>query len=159
MMLIARDDIAEFPPALHPNVVYVRTAELLKQFLLSKLINAEYAAYRCRTFALLQQRTRCCYLKTLCENLAEKSYEVLCDEQKRVGHHRLSLLSNSARKRYISSMKKIFSRTSSTAESPRQSLKSNEKKTRTSKKLIRMGKSMDSVDPRQQLSATHSLPQ
>ena len=72
-----------FPPILHRNVVYVRTAEQLKPFILSKLINAEYAAYRCRTFSLLQERTRCSYLKTLCENLTEKSYEILCDEQKR----------------------------------------------------------------------------
>ncbi|UJR08987.1 hypothetical protein I4U23_013237 [Adineta vaga] len=158
MMLIARDDIEEFPPYLHKNVVYVRTAEQLKPFILSKLINAEYAAYRCRTFALLQKRTRCSYLKTLCENLSEKSYEILCDEQKRVGHHRLSLLSTSARKRYLSSMKKIFSRSSSISDSPRQSLKSNEKKTKASKKLIRLGKSMDSVDLHPRLSVANSLP-
>ncbi|CAF1244675.1 unnamed protein product [Adineta ricciae] len=156
MMLIARDNIQEFSPILHPNVVYVRTAEHLKPFILSKLINAEYAAYRCRTFALLQQRTRCSYLKTLCENLSEKSYEVLCDEQKRVGHHRLSLLSNSARKRYLFSMKKIFSRSSSISDSPRQSLKSSEKKTKASKKLIRLGKSMDSVDAHPRLSLANS---
>ncbi len=93
-MLIARDDIEEFPPILQPNVVYVRTAEQLKPFILSKLINAEYAAYRCRTFSLLQERTRCSYLKILCENLAEKSYDLLCDEYKRTSHRRLSLLSN-----------------------------------------------------------------
>ncbi|CAF4768592.1 unnamed protein product, partial [Rotaria sp. Silwood1] len=67
IMLIARDDIEEFPPYLQKNIVYVRTAEQLKPFILSKLINAEYAAYRCRTFSLLQERTRCSYLKTLCE--------------------------------------------------------------------------------------------
>jgi hypothetical protein len=157
-MLVARDDIEEFPPILHPNVVYVRTADQLKPFILSKLINAEYAAYRCRTFSLLQERTRCSYLKTLCENLSEKSYETLCDEQKRVGHRRLSLLSNSTRKRYLSSMKKIFTRNNSTSDSPRQSIKSNEQKTKTSKKLSRLGKSMDSVDNHQRLSATISLP-
>ncbi|CAF0750967.1 unnamed protein product [Adineta steineri] len=159
IMLIAREDIEEFPPNLYRNVVYVRTAEQLKPFILSKLINAEYAAYRCRTFSLLQQRTRCSYLKTLCENLSEKSYETLCDEQKRVGHRRLSLLSNSARKRYLSSMKKIFTRSNSAADSPRQSIKSNEpKKTKTSKKLMRLGKSMDSVEDNPRLSATKSLP-
>ncbi|CAF4870237.1 unnamed protein product, partial [Rotaria sp. Silwood1] len=65
MVLVTRDDIEVFPPILQRNVVYVRSAEQLKPFILSKLINAEYAAYRCRTFSLLQERTRCSYLKTL----------------------------------------------------------------------------------------------
>jgi hypothetical protein len=145
-MLVARDDIEEFPPFLQPNVVYVRTAEQLKPFILSKLINAEYAAYRCRTFSLLQERTRCSYLKTLCENLSEKSYENLCDDQKRISHGRLSLLSNSTRKRYLSSMKKMFTRSNSTQDRPRQSVKSDQGKVRASKKLLRLGKSMDSAE-------------
>ena len=146
-MLIARDDIQEFPPALHSNVVFVRTAEQLKPFILSKLINAEYAAYRCRTFSLLQERTRCSYLKTLCENLSEKSYEILCDESKRDGHRRSSLLSNSGRKRYLSSMKKMFSRSNSTPDGPRHSIKSDPTKHRSSKKLLRLGRSMDTESP------------
>jgi hypothetical protein len=151
-MLVARDDIEEFPPLLQPNVVYVRTAEQLKPFILSKLINAEYAAYRCRTFSLLQERTRCSYLKTLCENLSEKPYEILCDEQKRVGHRRLSLLSNSTRKRYLSSMKKMFTRSNSTQDGARQSTKSEQGKVRTSKKLLKLGKSMDSAEDYQRSS-------
>jgi hypothetical protein len=150
-MLVARDDIEEFPPLLQPNVVYVRTAEQLKPFILSKLINAEYAAYRCRTFSLLQERTRCSYLKTLCENLSEKPYEILCDEQKRVGR-RLSLLSNSTRKRYLSSMKKMFTRSNSTQDGARQSTKSEQGKVRTSKKLLKLGKSMDSAEDHQRSS-------
>ncbi len=123
MTLVTRDDIETFPPILHRNVVYVRNTEHLKPFILSKLINAEYAAYHCRTFALLQERTRCSYLKTLCENLTEKSYDLLCDEQKRASHRRLSLLSNSTKKRYFSSVKKIFTRSNSTPDGP-QSIKS-----------------------------------
>ena len=145
-MLIARDDIADFPPFLQPNVVYVRTAEQLKPFILSKLINAEYAAYRCRTFSLLQERTRCSYLKTLCENLSEKPYENLCDEHKRVNHRRLSLLSNSTRKRYLSSMKKIFTKSHSAQDEHRDSIKSEQGKVKPNKKLMRLGKSMDSVE-------------
>jgi hypothetical protein len=158
-MLVARDDIEEFPPFLQPNVVYVRTAEQLKPFILTKLINAEYAAYRCRTFSLLQERTRCSYLKSLCENLSEKSYEILCDEQKRGSHRRLSLLSNSTRKRYLSSMKKMFSRTNSTQDSTRQSIKSDQGKVKISKKLLRLGKSMDSVEDHQRSSTASSLPE
>jgi hypothetical protein len=124
MTLVTRDDIETFPPILHRNVVYVRTAEQLKPFILSKLINAEYSAYRCRTFSLLQERTRCSYLKTLCENLTEKSYDLLCDEQKRASQRRLSLLSNSNKKRYFSNMKKMFTRSYSTSDGPQQSMKS-----------------------------------
>jgi hypothetical protein len=120
MALVTRDGIESFPPTLHRNVVYVRTAEQLKPFILSKLINAEFAAYRCRTFSLLQERTRCSYLKTLCENLTEKSFDILCDEQKRASQRRLSLLSNSSKKRYFSNMKKIFTRSNSTPDGGQQ---------------------------------------
>lgn len=123
MQLVTRDDIESFPPILQRNVVYVRTAEQLKPFILSKLINAEYASYRCRTFALLQERTRCSYLKTLCENLTEKSYDLLCDEQKRSSHRRLSILSNSTKKRYFSNMKKMFTRSNSIPDSSQNSTK------------------------------------
>ncbi|CAF4043900.1 unnamed protein product [Rotaria sp. Silwood2] len=158
IMLIARDDIENFPPHLPKNIVYVRTAEQLKPFILSKLINAEYAAYRCRTFSLLQERTRCSYLKTLCENLSDKNYEILCDERKRSSHRRLSLLSNSTRKRYLSSMKKIFTRSNSTPDGPRQSIKSDQIKIKPNKKLLRLGKSMDSAENHQRLSITGSSP-
>lgn len=149
-MMITRDGIEEFPPYLLPNVVYIRTAENLKSFLLAKLINAEYAAYRCRTFSLLQERTRSSFLKNLCENLTEKPYEQLCDEQKRVGHRRASILSNSARKRYFTSMKKMFTRSSTISdETPqRDSTKSESEKPKISKKLMKLGKSMDSVEDR-----------
>lgn len=146
-MLIARDDVEHFRPILQPNVVYIRTAENLKSFLLAKLINAEYAAYRCGTFSLLQERTRCSFLKNLCENLSEKSYEQLCDEYKRLGNRRSSILSNSARKRYLSSMKKIFIRSSTISDSTnRDSVKSEQEKSKRSKKLMRLGKSMESVE-------------
>ncbi|CAF4090307.1 unnamed protein product, partial [Rotaria sp. Silwood1] len=130
-----------------------------KPFILSKLINAEYAAYRCRTFSLLQERTRCSYLKTLCENLSDKNYEILCDEQKRPSHRRLSLLSNSTRKRYLSSMKKIFTRSNSTPDGPRLSIKSDQIKIKPNKKLLRLGKSMDSAENHQRLSMTASSPE
>ncbi|CAF1662431.1 unnamed protein product [Adineta ricciae] len=166
MTLVTRDDIELFPPILQRNVVYVRTAENLKPFILSKLINAEYAAYRCRTFSLLQERTRCSYLKTLCENLTEKSYDLLCDEQKRASNRRLSILSNSSKKRYFSNVKKMFTRSNSTPDGPPpQSSKSeqitNEKDRRKNgKKLLRLGKSVDNDDNvvNQRASVAISLP-
>lgn len=145
-MLVARDDIGEFSPMLYPNIVYLRTAEQLKPFILSKLINAEYAAYRCRTFALLQERTRCSFLKTLCEHVSEKAYETLCDEQKRSSHRRSSILSNPSRRRYLSSMKKIFTRSHTLPDGRRESVKSDQMKTKINKKLLRSGKSVDVED-------------
>ena len=124
MTLVTRDDIKPFPPICHRNVVYVRNAEQLKPFILSKLINAEYAAYRCRTFSLLQERTRCSYLKTLCENLTGKSYHLLCDEQKRSSHRRLSLLSNSTKGRYFLNMKKMFIRSNTSPDNSQKTVKS-----------------------------------
>lgn len=152
IMLIAREDIEEFPPSLQPNTVYTRTAEQLKSFLLSKLINAEYAAYRCRTFSLLQERTRFSFLKNLCENLTEKSFENLCEEHKRFQRRRSSILSNSTRKRYLSSVKKIFTKSNSMDPSNRQSTKSEQGKIKPNKKLIKLGKSMDSVEDYQHYS-------
>ncbi|CAF2070223.1 unnamed protein product [Rotaria magnacalcarata] len=162
MIIVTRDDIEAFPPMLQRNVVYVRTAEQLKQFILTKLINAEYAAYRCRTFALLQERTRCSYLKTLCENLIEKSYDLLCDEQKRASHRRLSMLSNSTKKRYFSNMKKMFTRSNSTPDGPQPSRKSDQSMTdkerrKNGKKFIRPGKSTN-ADSNPRSSITISLP-
>lgn len=155
-MLIARDDIEDFPPYLQKNVVYVRTAEQLKPFILSKLINAEYAAYRCKTFSLLQERTRCSYLKILCENISDKSYEILYDESKHPNHRRSSILSNSTRKRYLSSMKKLFTRSNTMQDDSRHSIKSDQVKVKPSKKLVRLGKSMDSADGHQRYSIASS---
>lgn len=145
-MLVTRENVEEFPPVLQPNTVYIRTAEQLKPFLLSKLINAEYAAYRCRTFSLLQERTRCSYLKNLCESLTEKSFDSLCEEYKQFQRRRSSILSNSTRKRYLSSVKKMFTKSNSTETSTRTSVKSEQGKVKPNKKLIRLGKSMDSVE-------------
>ncbi|CAF0801349.1 unnamed protein product [Adineta steineri] len=168
MTIVTRDDIKPFPPTLHRNVVYVRTAEQLKPFILSKLINAEYAAYRCRTFSLLQERTRCSYLKTLCENLTEKSYDSLCDEKKRASNRRLSILSNSSKKRYFSNVKKIFTRSNSTPDGPQPSSSSNKseqiindkERRKSGKRLLRLGKSIDNDNDNdnQRSSIAVSLP-
>ncbi|CAF0724185.1 unnamed protein product [Didymodactylos carnosus] len=150
--LVTRRGIEPFNPILQNNCVYPKSADYLKSFILTKLINAEYACYRCRTFSLLQERTRCSYLKTLCENLTTKSYDMLCDEYKS-SQRRSSVLSNSVKKRYFSSMRKIFGRshstpdgrisTSATSSKPLTSTLSNESETnekdrrKNSKKLSR----------------------
>ena len=57
-----------------------------------------------------------------------------------------SILSNSTRKRYLSSVKKMFTKSNSTETSTRTSVKSEQGKVKPNKKLIRLGKSMDSVE-------------
>lgn len=143
MMLVSRYDIEPFPPRLHRNTVYVRNAEKLRDFILTKLINAEYAAYRCRTFSLLQERTRSSYLKTLCETLAEKTYETLCDEKKRSSHRRTSVLSNYSRKKYLPSMSKLFRRSQTLPDESRHSIKSDHVQLKSAKKLTRTVHSVD----------------
>lgn len=143
MMLITRDDVPKFSPSLTSNTIYARNGDLLKSFVLSKLINAEYAAYRCRTFSLLQERTRYSYLKTLCETLTEKSFETLCDGKKRSSHRRSSLLSNSNRKKYLSPLTKFFTRSQTLPDGTRHSIKSDQVKFKSSKKLARTSHSLE----------------
>ncbi|CAF3418281.1 unnamed protein product, partial [Rotaria sp. Silwood2] len=55
-------------------------------------------------------------------------------------------------------MKKIFTRSNSTPDGPRQSIKSDQIKIKPNKKLLRLGKSMDSAENHQRLSITGSSP-
>lgn len=72
----ARDDVPFFGPTLpNPSVFYKGTE--LKEFLLTKLINAENACYKAEKFAKLELRTRSCLLQNLVEELKEKTREFL----------------------------------------------------------------------------------
>lgn len=99
----ARDDVPFFGPTL-PNPAVFRHGPEFKQFLLTKLVNAENACYKAHKFAQLevshrlsfeksvlnlrkmyltclvvfwQMRTRTSLLHTLCEQLKEKTREFL----------------------------------------------------------------------------------
>ncbi|KAJ8371391.1 hypothetical protein SKAU_G00114190 [Synaphobranchus kaupii] len=64
----ARDDVPFFGPAL-PDPAVFRKGPELHEFLLTKLINAEYACYKADKFAKLEERTRAALLETLYEEL------------------------------------------------------------------------------------------
>ncbi|KAM8927901.1 rap1 GTPase-activating protein 1 [Pelodytes ibericus] len=64
----ARDDVPFFGPPLPDPAVFHKGQEF-HEFLLTKLINAEYACYRAEKFAKLEERTRAALLETLYEEL------------------------------------------------------------------------------------------
>lgn len=64
----ARDDVPFFGPAL-PDPAIFRKGPEFHDFLLTKLINAEYACYKAEKFAKLEERTRTALLETLYEEL------------------------------------------------------------------------------------------
>ncbi|XP_026097577.1 rap1 GTPase-activating protein 1-like isoform X14 [Carassius auratus] len=64
----ARDDVPFFGPPL-PNPAIFKRGPEFHEFLLTKLINAEYACYKAEKFAKLEERTRSALLETLYEEL------------------------------------------------------------------------------------------
>lgn len=72
----ARHDVPFFGPTL-PTPAVFRHGPEFKEFLLTKLINAENACYKADKFAKLEQRTRTSLLQSLTEELREKTNEFL----------------------------------------------------------------------------------
>ncbi|XP_017033469.1 rap1 GTPase-activating protein 1 isoform X4 [Drosophila kikkawai] len=72
----ARDDVPFFGPTL-PNPAVFRKGQEFKEFILTKLINAENACYKAEKFAKLELRTRTSLLQNLVEELREKTRDFL----------------------------------------------------------------------------------
>ncbi|KAJ0174687.1 hypothetical protein K1T71_009795 [Dendrolimus kikuchii] len=72
----ARVDVPFFGPTL-PQPSIFRKGREFKEFLLTKLINAENACYKADKFAQLEQRTRISLLQNLAEDLKSKTVEFL----------------------------------------------------------------------------------
>lgn len=72
----ARDDVPFFGPTL-PNPAVFRKSTEFKEFLLTKLINAENSCYKADKFAKLELRTRTSLLQNLAEELKEKTRDFL----------------------------------------------------------------------------------
>lgn len=72
----ARDDVPFFGPTL-PIPAIFRHGPEFKEFLLTKLINAENACYKAEKFAKLELRTRTSLLQTLTDELKQKTTEFL----------------------------------------------------------------------------------
>ncbi|XP_075230099.1 rap GTPase activating protein 1 isoform X3 [Lycorma delicatula] len=72
----ARSDVPFFGPTLSTPAIFKKGPEL-KEFLLTKLINAENACYKAEKFAKLELRTRTSLLNSLCDELREKTREFM----------------------------------------------------------------------------------
>ncbi|XP_047032156.1 rap1 GTPase-activating protein 1 isoform X6 [Helicoverpa zea] len=72
----ARDDVPFFGPTL-PQPSIFRKGREFKEFLLTKLINAENACYKAEKFAQLELRTRASLLQNLVNDLKTKTTEFL----------------------------------------------------------------------------------
>ncbi|KAL1498001.1 hypothetical protein ABEB36_008867 [Hypothenemus hampei] len=72
----ARDDVPFFGPTLPTPAVFKHGLEF-KEFLLTKLINAENACYKAEKFAKLELRTRTSLLQSLTDELKEKTADFL----------------------------------------------------------------------------------
>ncbi|KAK2861770.1 hypothetical protein Q5P01_001303 [Channa striata] len=72
----ARDDVPFFGPALPDPAIFKKGLEF-REFLFTKLINAEYACYKAEKFAKLEERTRSALLETLYEELHINSQSMM----------------------------------------------------------------------------------
>ncbi|XP_053156387.1 rap1 GTPase-activating protein 1-like isoform X3 [Hemicordylus capensis] len=72
----ARDDVPFFGPPLPNPAVFKKGAEF-REFLLAKLINAEYSCYHAEKFAKLEERTRSALLESLYEELQIRSRSMM----------------------------------------------------------------------------------
>lgn len=74
--ITAREDVPHFGPKL-PNPAVFKKGPEFRKFLLTKLINAELAAYNSAEFAKLADRTRITLLRGLADDLIEKNSLIL----------------------------------------------------------------------------------
>uniref|UniRef100_A0A3P8XV80 Rap-GAP domain-containing protein n=1 Tax=Esox lucius TaxID=8010 RepID=A0A3P8XV80_ESOLU len=72
----ARDDVPFFGPALPDPAIFKKGHEF-REFLFTKLINAEFACYKAEKFAKLEERTRSALLETLYEELHINSQSMM----------------------------------------------------------------------------------
>ncbi|XP_054472084.1 rap1 GTPase-activating protein 1 [Anoplopoma fimbria] len=72
----ARDDVPFFGPALPDPGIFKKGPEF-REFLFTKLINAEYACYKAEKFAKLEERTRSALLETLYEEVHINSQSMM----------------------------------------------------------------------------------
>ncbi|GFO22111.1 hypothetical protein PoB_004861600, partial [Plakobranchus ocellatus] len=72
----ARKDVPRFYPVLPPSAEIV-AGEEFREFLLTKLINAEFACYKAEQFAKLGHRTRTSLLESLYHDLHKRNLELL----------------------------------------------------------------------------------
>lgn len=73
----ARDGVNFFGPTLPDPSMPMRKGPELREFLLTKLLNAEHACYKAQKFARLELRTRTALLTNLVDDLHKKTCDFL----------------------------------------------------------------------------------
>jgi len=110
----ARSDVPYFGPSL-PNPAIFQKGSEFKEFLLTKLINAENACYKAEKFSTLERRTRSCLLSNLTEQLCQLTAEYLNSQVQNVKAEKAELSHQSS---ILNSVKKaLIGRTKSYAPS------------------------------------------
>ncbi|KAK7573935.1 hypothetical protein V9T40_011126 [Parthenolecanium corni] len=103
----ARDDVPFFEPSL-PNPPIFRHGPEFREFLLTKLINAENACYKAQKFANLELRTRSSLLHSLCDELRDKTKDFLGQECDFESHRHENGTTSSAGSRFIETVRKAL---------------------------------------------------
>jgi RAP1 GTPase activating protein 1 len=119
----ARDGVPFFGPSLPRNGVVGKNQ--LKEFLLTKLINAENACYKAEKFAKLEYRTRSSLLENLVDDLRDKTKDFLGTEPvvpKSPVKDGSTKSESSGASRYIDSVKKAFTKSKSNSNDGTNSL-------------------------------------
>lgn len=86
VLVTSRDDVPFFGPTLPSPPIFKKSPEL-REFLLTKLINAEMASYKAEKFSKLECRTRASLLQSLHDKLRQKTMDFCstilpCDSSK-----------------------------------------------------------------------------
>jgi len=71
----SRDDVPFFGPTLPQPSVFIKDLEF-REFILTKLINAEYACYKAERFSKLKERTRSALLENLYQDLHQNNVAI-----------------------------------------------------------------------------------
>ncbi|KAK2190318.1 hypothetical protein NP493_84g01001 [Ridgeia piscesae] len=75
VVVTARSDVPDFGPSMPDGAVF-NSGNDFREFLLTKLINAEHACYKAEKFASLECRTRAALLDSLYQDLHERNLQV-----------------------------------------------------------------------------------
>lgn len=105
----AKSDVPHFGPSFPGGSNIVRKGAELKEFLLTKLMNAETACYRAEKFSKLEQRTRISLLANLDQMLTEKTREFLGVDSNAGGSGKLETDRRQSSSKIIESVKRALS--------------------------------------------------
>ncbi|KAF4517375.1 hypothetical protein B566_EDAN009803 [Ephemera danica] len=127
----AREGVPSFGPPLPPSSEFAAGPEL-REWLLTKLVNAEAAACKARKFASLEERTRASLLVSLTEELRSRTSRFLGDSSSAPASPEQRQQQHGAGSRFISTVRKAISARARAPQPPQ----SQQLQTQTSKNLV-----------------------